>query len=195
MTVPSYTPDHPHTDPGDGRLECDRCGKYVWPAIHSCKGVPVTAQARARHAITPRPIDRLYTDEDVEVAAGGIAREWGYDSLAEVDSVPDTEGVQARNSAEAALRALAARGRLVPPGSEVREEFGVRFKRSDDGKTDDRAARDRDDALTWIAELERVRELDKAPHGWAWTIAHAPLRRLRIVTPWSPSVPDTEEGS
>ncbi|WP_431976159.1 hypothetical protein [Micromonospora haikouensis] len=41
--------DHPHTDPGDGRTECDVCGKWVWSAIHSCKGVPVTPQARARY--------------------------------------------------------------------------------------------------------------------------------------------------
>ena len=41
--------DHPHTDPGDGRTECDRCGKWVWLATHSCKGVPVTDAARARH--------------------------------------------------------------------------------------------------------------------------------------------------
>lgn len=40
--------DHPHTDPGDGRTECDQCGKFVWPVIHSCKGVPVTGRARAR---------------------------------------------------------------------------------------------------------------------------------------------------
>ncbi|MEV4197043.1 hypothetical protein [Micromonospora globbae] len=40
--------DHPHTDPGDGRTECDVCGKYVWPATHSCKGVPVTERALAR---------------------------------------------------------------------------------------------------------------------------------------------------
>lgn len=40
--------DHPHTDPGDGRTECEVCGKWVWPAIHSCKGVPVTDRARAR---------------------------------------------------------------------------------------------------------------------------------------------------
>ncbi|MGW5556878.1 hypothetical protein ACWER9_06600 [Micromonospora sp. NPDC003944] len=46
--VGGYAPDHPHTDPGDGRTECVRCGKYVWPVIHSCKGVPVTAAARAR---------------------------------------------------------------------------------------------------------------------------------------------------
>lgn len=40
--------DHPHADPGDGRPECTVCGKYVWPATHSCKGVPVTNAARAR---------------------------------------------------------------------------------------------------------------------------------------------------
>lgn len=40
--------DHPHHDPGDGRTECSTCGKYVWPAIHSCKGVPVTAAAKTR---------------------------------------------------------------------------------------------------------------------------------------------------
>jgi hypothetical protein len=39
--------DHPHSDPGDGRTECDVCGKWVW-AIHSCKGVPVTEAARRR---------------------------------------------------------------------------------------------------------------------------------------------------
>lgn len=43
------TADHPHTDPGDGRAECDRCGKWVWPAIHSCKRVPVTPAALERH--------------------------------------------------------------------------------------------------------------------------------------------------
>lgn len=41
--------DHPHSDPGDGRTECDTCGKYVWPATHSCKGVPVTPPAVARY--------------------------------------------------------------------------------------------------------------------------------------------------
>lgn len=40
--------DHPHTDPGDGRTECDRCGKWVFEATHSCKGVPVTDAAMAR---------------------------------------------------------------------------------------------------------------------------------------------------
>ncbi|MFI9526329.1 hypothetical protein [Micromonospora rosaria] len=41
--------DHPHTDPGDGRTECDLCGKWVWEAIHSCKGVPATEAAKARY--------------------------------------------------------------------------------------------------------------------------------------------------
>jgi hypothetical protein len=40
--------DHPYTDPGDGRSECDLCGKFVYPAIHSCKGVPVTDAAMVR---------------------------------------------------------------------------------------------------------------------------------------------------
>ena len=42
--------DHPHTDPGDGRTECEVCGKFVWLVIHSCKGVPVTEVARQRWA-------------------------------------------------------------------------------------------------------------------------------------------------
>lgn len=33
--------DHPYTDPGDGRSECQTCRKWVWPIIHSCGGVPV----------------------------------------------------------------------------------------------------------------------------------------------------------
>jgi hypothetical protein len=41
--------DHPHTDPGDGRTECDTCGKWIWPVIHSCKRVPVTEAAWQRH--------------------------------------------------------------------------------------------------------------------------------------------------
>jgi hypothetical protein len=40
--------DHPHVDPGDGRTECQTCGKYVYPVIHSCKGVPVTVAAKNR---------------------------------------------------------------------------------------------------------------------------------------------------
>ncbi|MEU7170234.1 hypothetical protein ABZ949_01930 [Micromonospora tulbaghiae] len=53
MSVPA---DHPHTDPGDGRTECPTCGKFVWPAIHSCKGVPVTAAARARMEAETREV-------------------------------------------------------------------------------------------------------------------------------------------
>lgn len=40
--------DHPHSDPGDGRSECDACGKWVWPVTHSCKGVPVTEAGMRR---------------------------------------------------------------------------------------------------------------------------------------------------
>lgn len=40
--------DHPHTDPGDGRTECDMCGKWVFLVIHSCKRVPVTDAAWKR---------------------------------------------------------------------------------------------------------------------------------------------------
>lgn len=40
--------DHPHTDPGDGRTECDVCGKWIWEVTHSCKGVAVTDAARSR---------------------------------------------------------------------------------------------------------------------------------------------------
>lgn len=42
------TADHPHTDPGDGREECDLCGKWVWLGTHSCKRVPVTDAAMRR---------------------------------------------------------------------------------------------------------------------------------------------------
>lgn len=58
-----------------------------------------------------------YTEADIETAAEGIVREWGYDSLAEVDSLPDAGGVpecvQARASARAALDALATAERLA----------------------------------------------------------------------------------
>jgi hypothetical protein len=33
--------DHPHYDPGDGRTQCAVCGKWVYPCIHSCKGIRV----------------------------------------------------------------------------------------------------------------------------------------------------------
>lgn len=41
--------DHPHTDPDDGRTECDVCGKWIFPVIHSCKRIPVTEVAKVRH--------------------------------------------------------------------------------------------------------------------------------------------------
>lgn len=40
--------DHPHTDPGDGRTECELCGKWIFIVTHSCKRVPVTEAARRR---------------------------------------------------------------------------------------------------------------------------------------------------
>jgi hypothetical protein len=40
--------DHPHTNPGDSRKECYLCGKWVYPFLHSCKGVPATPDAEMR---------------------------------------------------------------------------------------------------------------------------------------------------
>lgn len=34
---------HPTTNPGDGREQCEVCGKYVFPVTHSCSGVRVAA--------------------------------------------------------------------------------------------------------------------------------------------------------
>lgn len=62
--------DHPHADPGDGRTECQTCGKYVWPAIHSCKGVPVTERAKARYA-EPVSVATGDTQDDEHLRPGG----------------------------------------------------------------------------------------------------------------------------
>ena len=55
--------DHPHSDPGDGRSECETCGKWVWLASHSCKGVPVTDAAMerwtARYGMTDKAIPSM----------------------------------------------------------------------------------------------------------------------------------------
>jgi hypothetical protein len=51
--------DHPHTDPGDGRTECNLCGKFVWAVTHSCKGVPVTAAAEARMLVALERVKTL----------------------------------------------------------------------------------------------------------------------------------------
>jgi len=40
----------PSTNPGDGRVGCATCGKWVHLITHSCKGVPVTPAAKARAA-------------------------------------------------------------------------------------------------------------------------------------------------
>mgnify|MGYP001034101932 CR=1 FL=1 len=44
---------------GDGRTECQTCGKWVWEVTHSCKGVPVTEAARAR-AMLPSACNAMY---------------------------------------------------------------------------------------------------------------------------------------
>lgn len=54
--------DHPHTDPGDGRSECETCGKWVWPATHSCKGVPVTDAAMTRYRNKHRSQTPLHSE-------------------------------------------------------------------------------------------------------------------------------------
>lgn len=69
-------PDHPHADPGDGRTECGTCGKWVWPVIHSCKGVPVTAAARARAREgdddTCPPIVKPVVEHAIQMSGGGM---------------------------------------------------------------------------------------------------------------------------
>lgn len=56
--------DHPHSDPGDGRSECQTCGKWVWLVVHSCKGVPVTQAAMDRR--TPPAV----SSDDQEASRG-----------------------------------------------------------------------------------------------------------------------------
>lgn len=63
--------DHPHTDPGDGRTECETCGKFVWLVTHSCKRVPVTDAARARAALHGRSV--TITPGVWTSVAGGVA--------------------------------------------------------------------------------------------------------------------------
>jgi len=49
-------PDHPRTDPGDGRAECDLCGKFVWAVTHSCKGTaPVLTDPGYGRTWVPQP--------------------------------------------------------------------------------------------------------------------------------------------
>lgn len=69
-----------------------------------------------------------------------------------------------------AAAALSSANRLVPPGSEVREEWGVYV-------TEDYALDARDEA--------RARHIAEQEGGRVES-------RKVITTPWSPSVPDTE---
>ncbi|AER47924.1 hypothetical protein SEA_MARSHA_80 [Mycobacterium phage Marsha] len=47
---------------GDGRAECERCGKWVFEVIHSCKGIPVTIPAWNRYL--DELIERWHTSPD-----------------------------------------------------------------------------------------------------------------------------------
>jgi hypothetical protein len=40
---------HPYADPGDGRTRCPGCTKWIFPIIHSCKGVPPVNQPSTAH--------------------------------------------------------------------------------------------------------------------------------------------------
>ncbi|MFY1686396.1 hypothetical protein [Plantactinospora sp. WMMB782] len=178
--------DHPHTDPDDGRSECDRCGKFVWPAIHSCKGVPVTVAARARwdaaHAVepvtAPNPADVEQWSATINTAAD-ILRE--YIARESPDLVPllfnaDYEGM---------AMALAEAGRLLPSDTDTRTEYAakvvwdtgdVTFWESDRGRAED------------VVAFHAKRRAE-GPHG----IASAEVVQRTVITstgPWRP-VPST----
>ena len=97
------------------------------------------------------------------------------------DDEPDPGGSVYWDQARAVLAALSSAGRLVPPGSEVREEWRLRFSYPD-GTTGQLSTGDEDEARSW------VRGHRDCKHGTEL------LRLCVITTPWSP-VPDTEEGS
>ena len=132
MTDP-HPADHPHTDPGDGRQECQPCGKWVFPAIHSCKGVPVTARARARfdaarkpvtvaEQFTPDPADvELVARAEFEYDMGGSDGKRAY--AIGWDDTLDFVRREYRRRASAGLAALAGAGRLVPPDADTRPDL------------------------------------------------------------------------
>lgn len=66
--------DHPHADPGDGRQECQTCGKWVWLVTHSCKGVPVTVAARVRATDARAESQAGLTDNERLLIARNIAK-------------------------------------------------------------------------------------------------------------------------
>lgn len=83
--------DHPHTDPGDGRTECETCGKWVWLVTHSCKRVPVTPAAIARHQerLAMTATDPLAHERFRTILAEAV-RSTGYDAYADgQDADPD----------------------------------------------------------------------------------------------------------
>ena len=114
----------------------------------------------------------LYTEEDVTLVALAL--------ILEPENLPPGDEGRMEN-ARRVLGTLAAANRLVPPGSEVREEWRLRFSYPD-GTTGQLRTADEDEARSW------VRGHRDCKHG-------TELLRLRVITtPWSP-VPDTEEGT
>ncbi|MDG4792119.1 hypothetical protein O7626_40605 [Micromonospora sp. WMMD1102] len=185
--------DHPHTDPGDGRQECDRCGKFIWPAIHSCKGVPVTAAARARweaaHAVEPVTAPN---PADVELVAAALAAAGNERMAAQMAKVNGEWGVPYRADemvelAVDALTALAGAGRLLPVGARTATQFGVRFTRAD--------------GSSWVSECSQRAAEDRAEF-YAKRRAEGPHQIVSAevvqrdggswVGPWRP-VPSTQE--
>jgi hypothetical protein len=69
---------------------------------------------------------------------------------------------------------------LDTPGVEVREEWGVRFTRSTDGKVRDERARSRADAEGWVADVNQ----EIAAHGSAWQLIPSLIHRSVLITPW-----------
>jgi hypothetical protein len=123
---------------------------------------------------------------DVELAAEALAREWGYDSLAEVDSVRDREGEAVRSAVRAVLAAFD--GRLLPADAETRTEWSVRVTMLD-GRTHM--------ALPALAPLMTQHMAEQAAArfagpGWSNVAKAEPVSRTTSIGPWLPA-PTTEE--
>lgn len=81
------------------------------------------------------------------------------------------------DTARKILDALSSSGRLVPPGSEVREEWGAQWLTGE--------------AVFEYDDREQAELYAREAAAFPGQVMH----RTHITTPWSPSVPDTEEGS
>lgn len=74
--------DHPYSDPGDGRSECETCGKWVWPFLHSCKGIRVTPTTHEVGAMSERVGGAVERVRDYLVTRDGFyGREAGDDDV------------------------------------------------------------------------------------------------------------------